>query len=170
MHLIYDGLTVESRRITMSAKLLKGAELATMFDNLIYAKKQVHEWGLDITIKKLFQLSESGALDFGGTEWHSARKDILRAMKRTQGEKYGWWDLGEGTYLFEYNEKYVGQKNIAVFVQPHERLRALGASHSSFYVFEDFNRLLVPMHVGRQGIRIKENARISSIVVFEDMF
>jgi hypothetical protein len=143
--------------------LLKGDEIVSSTYGLISAKKQQSAFSLDLTVNSISIVHRGGALDFGGSEYQEASVSLIEPEKKTPDEPYGWWNLGPGDYLIRYNEKIEIQGLIMIL--PHERLLAAGASHAQFAVQNLDQSIVVPIHVGAQGLRIKENARVSKAVV-----
>jgi hypothetical protein len=144
---------------------LKGAEIVASSEGLISAKKQQGEFSLDLTVKSISLIESGGSLDFGGSEYQEASSSLLEPEKKTPDESYGWWNLGGGDYLIRYNESIKIPSQGLIMILPHERLLAAGASHSPLVVDQLDQNVRVPIHVGRAGLKIKENARVSKAVV-----
>jgi len=91
-------------------------------------------------------------------------KHLRTSAKRNSDDDYEWWTLREGQYLVEYNESLTGEATVTL--QPPDRTAGAGrlppdaASSTSCLAF--------PLSVGGAGIRIKENARVSTIVDAEE--
>jgi hypothetical protein len=123
---------------------------------------------LDLTIKKIYSLDTQGALDFGGSEFLPSEMTLIEP-KMESDPKYGWWTLNKGDYLVEYNETISNADHFAIVV-PHERLLMTGCDHSPFLVkhtnFDSPNPLKSLLRVSTKGVRIKENARISTALTF----
>ncbi|MFX0171147.1 MAG: hypothetical protein ACFE9L_04445 [Candidatus Hodarchaeota archaeon] len=147
-------------------RLLKSNELKEPWNNLIYAPKQLGFASLDFTVKKIFKTSSFGSLDFGGSEYHRSEvKSINPELK--DDPKFGWWKLAKGHYIIEYNEQFHPENCVAV-VFPHQRLLMSGCFHSSFVIQSsaESNSIQGLLIVGSDGVRIKENARISTAITF----
>ncbi len=145
-------------------QLLKTNELEESWKNLIYPPKQLGNATLDLTVKKLFTFKNRGALDFGGSEYQPVTLEPLMP-KIEDDPKYGWWTLSKGRYIVEYNEN-LPRKNCLALVYPHQRLQMTGCFHAPFIIEPSrdsqlFQGLLI---VSEEGVRIKENALISTVV------
>jgi hypothetical protein len=71
-----------------------------------------------------------------------------------------WWTLDAGQYLLEYNES-VAVDDATLTVQTREELLRRGAFHPTIHV-ETLDT--VPLAVGGAGLKLKENARVSTVV------
>lgn len=146
-------------------KYLEGSAVAELLPDLISPKHQQHDFETDLTVAGMDQLVSPGSVDFGGSELTPADVTELQPKKRSEDDKYGWWDLKPGSYRLRYNEKpQLGETHIA-FVQPHERLIAAGATHPTFYFRGPREQMETLLTVGSAGLRVKENARVSKLLV-----
>ncbi len=144
---------------------LTGTEVADLLSGIISAKHQCHAYETDLTVAAVAAQVAGGAVDFGGSEMKEAETREITPVKSDTSELYGWWDLDEGWYRITYNEvPRPGDDHIA-FVQPHERLLLAGATHPAFYFRGQRGSLRTMVIVGPQGIRIKQNARVSKLLV-----
>lgn len=149
-------------------KFMTGAELASVTQGLISAKKQHGRFSVDLTVSSIRRVLSGGSLDFGGSEFEEAGAVALDSQKRTTGEPYGWWNLAPGSYFVTYNEKLnPGEKGV-VIVFPHERLVAAGACHHALVVDQLDEAVHVLLQIEQEGLKIKENARVSKAVVIID--
>jgi hypothetical protein len=147
-------------------RLLKSHELDESWDNLIYAPKQLGTASLDLTVRKIFKIDSPGSLDFGGSEYRPSETQLINP-KIKDDPKYGWWTLTKGHYRIEYNETLPCENCLAI-VFPHQRLQLAGCSHSPFIIQTSAESKLIQgsLVVGYDGVRIKENARISTAITF----
>lgn len=147
-------------------RLLKSHELKESWDSLIYAPKQLGTASLDLTVKKIFRIDSPGSLDFGGSEYRPSGSQLI-TPKIEDDPEYGWWTLTEGHYKIEYNEALSHEACFAI-VFPHQRLHLTGCFHSSFIVQSsvESNPIQGSLVVENDGVRIKENARISTAITF----
>jgi hypothetical protein len=145
-------------------RTLSADETAESIDNVIHLDTQRAEDGVDLTVAAVYKLGGGGRLDFGGSEYEEAEQMELRAERKEREDDYGWWRLTPGEYIIEYNERYVGDGVARVF--PHARLLRAGASHSAFRPQSE-ESLKTLLQVGQGGIHIKENARVSTLVIEE---
>jgi deoxycytidine triphosphate deaminase len=80
-------------------------------------------------------------------------------------DKYGWWHLPAGEFMVGYNEELALPPGHMAILQPHERLVECGVSHAARFITEPSEKLSSLIHVGRAGVEIKLNARVSKLVV-----
>lgn len=146
----------------------KGADILEFISNLIYEKKQVEDYGIYLTIGKIFQFKDKGQVDFGGSEYKESELAEITPVKHKEEDKYGWWDLTGGEYLIEFNEELQKLLPAAelVILQPSERIMANGSFHTT-KVLEKKGKIKVTLYVGKNGIKIKENARVSKLIVLD---
>ena len=134
-------------------------ELADRVENLLHEGTQVHEGGINLTVAEVLTVEEPGRVDFGGGELEPAEVRPVQTTFRNEDDDYAWWHLEAGQYLVEYNESLAGGEPL--LVQTRDELRARGAFHPTLRT-ADLGR--VPLSVGAGGVRLKENARISTVV------
>jgi hypothetical protein len=145
--------------------ILEGSQAAQLLKNLVYAKKQVHSLSVDITVKSISSFSSGGSLDFGGSEFVPGESAIIEPKKLDPSDAYAWWSLGQGLYLVEYNEGLSLPSGHVAVIQPLERLIESGITHGIRFIAESDEKPMSIIHVGPGGARIKENARISKLIV-----
>lgn len=119
-------------------------------------------------MKKIYSFESRGTLDFGGSEFLPADRDLIEPIIEND-PKYGWWILDKGEYIVEYNE-ILSNSNYFAIVFPHERLQMTGCYHSPFLANpqNSDNRISLKslLSVSTDGVRIKENARISTALTY----
>lgn len=133
--------------------------LADRLTDLVHRDTQQHDAGVDLTVAAVHAISGPAQVDFGGGELTEAHTSKLEPNKRAPDDDYGWWHLGGGTYLVEYNESLSGA-GIA-HLQPRTALVERGATHPTVSV-SDLPR--IPLTVPPAGLHLKENARVSTLV------
>ena len=145
-----------------------GGDILEFISNIIHEKKQVEDYGVYLTIGKIFRFTDKAEIDFGGSEYKESKLAEITPVKRSREEKYGWWNLPHGEYLIEFNEELHKLLPAAkvVILQPSERITANGAFHTT-KVLEKKGKIKVTLYVGKNGINIKENARVSKLIVLE---
>lgn len=134
--------------------------LSARVDNLVYEPTQVTDHGVDLTVSAVYRVAKPGGLDFGGDELADADLEPVPTDPRAPDDEYEWWSLEGGQYVVQYNEFLTGDEPL--FLQPRNELLARGCSHSSLRVHTHLP--LMPLSVPDGGVRIKENARISTLV------
>jgi hypothetical protein len=134
-------------------------DIADRLDDIVHRDTQVHDAGVDLTVAAVHAVSGPAQVDFGGGELTAATTGPIDPVKRDPDDDYGWWRLGGGTYLVEYNESLSGDDPVQL--QPRVELVERGISHPTLHV-ADLPR--VPITVPAAGIHLKENARVSTLV------
>ena len=146
-----------------------GENLAKLVKNLVYEKGQTHSRSLDLTVRSISRIATTGNIDFGGGEYAPGERITLEPKKMDPSAEYGWWHLPAGDFLVEYNEELSEElfalANSLAILQPHERLLECGATHAARFITEPEERLFSLIHVCQADIRIKENARVSKLIV-----
>ena len=74
----------------------------------------------------------------------------------------------EGEYLIEFNEKIkesIPQEDV-IILQPALRLIRNGAYHPTIIIGEP-GSITTILYVGKRGLSIKENARISKLIIIK---
>ncbi|MFC7072548.1 dCTP deaminase [Halovenus rubra] len=135
------------------------SEFTELVDGIIHEPTQTAGHGLDLTVANIYVVETPGRVDFGGGELEDASVSPHEREKRNPDDDYEWWNLDAGTYLIEYNESLVGGTRVTV--QPREAVLERGVSHPTIRV-SSLPR--VPLTVGGAGLKIKENARLSTVV------
>lgn len=148
-------------------ELLKGNMLESFLSESIYPPKQQGEYSFDLTIKTIYQMTQGGALDFGGSEYEEAVSSELKPVKADPEDKYGWWELrkDEGPYIVTFNERLQKAGHAATFVFPDQRLLRSGGGFSP-QIVED-GEITVLVVVNTPTLRIKENARVGKLVAIK---
>jgi hypothetical protein len=133
-------------------------DVAAAVDGLLHAETQVHEDGVDLTVGQVYVVDDPGRVDFGGGELAPATTTAHETRRRNPEDDYEWWHLAAGQYLIEYNESLSGGE--AFLLQTREAALERGASHPT-RVVASLPRM--PLSVGGGGLRLKENARVSTL-------
>lgn len=134
-------------------------DLTEYVDGIVHEPTQTEGAGLDLTVAAVHRVDTPGRIDFGGGELESAELAPVETEKRNPDDEYGWWNLDEGQYLLAYNESLTVEHS-TFLLKPRIELVERGAFHPTLRV----GKLpQVPLAVGGGGIRIKENARVSTL-------
>jgi len=134
-------------------------ELATRVEGIVHEETQRTDAGLDLTVAEIYEIAAPGRVDFGGGELEAADLDPHERAWRDESDDYQWWHLDAGQYLLEYNESLSGEGRIPL--QIRDAVRERGAGHPTLHVAE---LPRVPLSVGGAGLKIKENARVSTLL------
>lgn len=152
--------------------LLPPDEIRARLEGLVHFDTQASApSGLDLTAAALFALTEPGQLDFGGSEAKTAERQRLDPQRANPDDDYGWWKLEAGPYVVRYNESIELKGKQIALLAPHERLLAAGAHHPTVALRapqETSDPIEVLLAVNGPGLRIKENARVSTLLLFDD--
>ncbi len=145
--------------------LLEAGEIVEHLTNIVHKDTQERQLSVDLTIKKVFKYSRSGSLDFGGSEFEPAVKEMIKPVKQAPGDDYGWWTLKEGIYRAEFNESLENIGDIGIAISPHEHLAEAGLiGNTRLYTTEHkLEELSMNFKVPMAGCKIKENARFATL-------
>ncbi len=131
--------------------------------DIVHEPSQRTDAGFDLTVSDVYEIVGPGRVDFGGGELEPAETVPHKSEKRNPEDDYEWWTLSAGQYLLEYNESLTGEATVTL--QPRTELLERGVSHPTLHV-SSLPR--VPLSVGGAGIKIKANARVSTVVDADD--
>jgi deoxycytidine triphosphate deaminase len=134
-------------------------DLTAVVEGLLHEETQVTENGLDLTVAEVYVVDQPGRIDFGGGELESATMTAHDKELRNPDDDYQWWNLAAGQYLIEYNEQL--ETDSPFVLQPRRETLERGASHPTLFV-EQLPR--VPLSVSEGGLKLKENARMSTLL------
>lgn len=139
------------------------SDIASRVEGFVHEDTQVHGGGVDMTVAAVHAVTEPGAVDFSGDKLAAGETVALDPEKRDPDDEYGWWVLGHGTHLLEFNETLAPREGERLVVQTRDELLARGAYHPTLHARE---LDLVPLTAG-EGVHLKENARVSTVVGVE---
>ena len=128
-------------------------------ENVVHKETQSTEEGFDLTVSNIYIVETAGRVDFGGGELEEATLSPVETEKRNPDDDYGWWNLDAGTYVVEHNESLNAEEPVTV--RTRTAVLERGAYHPTVRVAD---LPLLPLTVGGDGLRVKENARISTVV------
>lgn len=134
-------------------------DLTAVVEGLLHEETQMTENGLDLTVAEVYVVDQPGRIDFGGDELESASMTAHDKELRNPDDEYQWWNLAAGQYLIEYNEQL--ETDSPLVLQPRRETLERGASHPTLSV-EQLPR--VPLSVSEGGLKLKENARTSTLL------
>lgn len=138
---------------------MTASDILDRLDGIVHEDTQVHDFGVDLTASTIYEVDGPGRVDFGGGELQAARIDPVETSLRDPDDDYGWWTLDGGTYLLEHNERLAPGKPL--HLQTRRELRGRGAYHPTVVTTQLEQ---IPLTVADGGIRIKENARVSTLL------
>ena len=146
-------------------RYLDGDAVAAQLAGIVHKDTQQHDYEVDLTVAEIFLVTGPGALDFGGSELQAAPREAIQPEKADPGDKYGWWKLAPGSYIVRFNERITQGDDHIAFIQPHERLLLAGGQHPAFHFRGQRDQLETLLIVGEGGLNIKENARLSKLLI-----
>lgn len=141
--------------------------LAQQLDGLVHLDTQRAPNGIDLTVDLVYRTTGHGQLDFGGSEFQAAPREPLTPVLDDPDDDYAWWTLEQGAYVVQYNETLTLDDGEQAVVTPLERTLHAGAHHGTFVLDDGRDPLETLLVVSRMGCRLKENCRVSRLVVFE---
>jgi deoxycytidine triphosphate deaminase len=140
-------------------------DLTAFVDGIVHEPTQTEGHGVDLTVTEVYEVTGPGRVDFGGGELEPADLDPHDRQYRNEDDDYEWWHLDAGQYLLAYNESLALPDDSVATVQSCDAVRARGAFHPTLRV-ESLDH--VPLSVGGAGLRLKENARVSTLTDVEE--
>ncbi|QCC51931.1 dCTP deaminase/dUTPase family protein [Halapricum salinum] len=135
-------------------------DLTQFVDGIVHEPTQIEGRGLDLTVAEIYEIDAPGRVDFGGGELEPADLEPHDRTLRNPEDDYEWWHLDAGQYLLGYNESLALPEDMIATIQVREAVRDRGGSHPTLSLAELGH---VPLSVGGAGLRIKENARVSTL-------
>ncbi len=146
--------------------LLRGSQAQSFVESLIHAKTQIQGHRIVLTVGQIARLSGSAAFDFGGGEFSDCAKELLQPHK-PDPDDYGWWTLDPGTYLIEFNEGLELPSGHMAVLQPWGQTAANGLAHPTRVLSGRHRTISVPVTARDVEIHVKENARLSELLVMQ---
>ncbi|WP_440998926.1 hypothetical protein [Fodinibius sp. SL11] len=141
---------------------LKSGELQNHINSIIHKETQQHETHFDLTVSTVHKYAKAGSLDFGGSEFKPAEKELIKPQKN-QGDDYGWWNLPQGHYQATMNETIKEVEDTIAFIGLHSHAREAGiiSNASMLSNQQDENAITLNFFAPDPGCNIKENARFA---------
>jgi deoxycytidine triphosphate deaminase len=139
-------------------------DLTAFVDDIVHEPTQTEGRGVDLTVTEVSEVASPGRVDFGGGELEPAGLERHERQYRNEDDDYEWWSLDAGQYLVAYNESLALPEDVVATVQTRDAVRARGAFHPTLRV-QTLDH--VPLSVGGAGLRLKENARVSTLTGIE---
>ena len=141
-----------------------GMNLDAFVDGIVHEPTQTEGRGVDLTVTEVYEIAADGRVDFGGGELEAASLTPHERTLRNEDDDYEWWHLDAGQYLLEYNESLSLPGDTVATVQTRDAVLARGAFHPTLSL-QELDR--VPLSVGGAGLKLKENARVSTLIGVE---
>ena len=133
--------------------------LQQIVTGIIHEGKQTPDSGdvVLVTAKRIGTISHNGTLDFGGSEYTEGPVEWIEPKKKDEGDDYGWWMLDED------NESLQPTSDTRCYLQIWDAAARNGLSQPFQVITDRRAPLHATVRVGKAGIGIKENARISVV-------
>lgn len=148
--------------------MLAADALAQQLNGLVHLDTQRAPNGVDLTVDMVYRTTGHGQLDFGGGEFEAVPREPLTPVLDDPEDDYRWWTLEEGAYVVRYNESLALKAGQQARISPLERTLHAGTHHGTFVLDEGRDPLETLLVVTRMGCRLKENCRLSRLVVLDD--
>ena len=147
-------------------ELISGKEAAERVKGILNAKFQVDGYSVHLTVANIYSLDPLGKVDFSGSDYVPAGKVAIATERRHPEDKYGWWELGRGSYIVEFNETLELSGDELGLLETLERLRRAGGSHATMSLRGRVAPVEALLEVSALRIEIKQNARLSRLRLF----
>ena len=147
-------------------RVLTGEEVLAVLTGLIHPPTQVGPASVTLTVRAVERVVGPGSIDFGGSEHRPVECEPVEAVKADPQEPYGWWDLGRGRYRLAYNEEGTIPEGHAGLITPWPGAVSSGLIQPTVLVPPGTRLPSLVVAVGAHGIKIKENARVSDLLLF----
>ncbi len=147
----------EIQKLISEKKLIEGC---------IDLETQTTPNGFDLTAGKIYEFDTPGAIDFSNKERVVPEGKELSAQKVKPEDKFGWWNLKQGTYKVRTNETVNLPNDLVAQAFTRTTLLRMGAFTQHGVWDAGFHgRGEFVLIVGNPcGIKIKQNARIAQLV------
>lgn len=160
-------------------RILDADEASGLVEGIVHLDTQRATGGIDLTVAGVARVAGGGRLDFGSSEFETADRDPVAPELAGPDDDYGWWTLESGSYLVRYNEALALPAGRVGLITPLPRLLRAGASHPALVVTAEERGAAgeesgpgtapeVLLTVGGGGCDLKENCRISRLLVFAE--
>jgi dUTP pyrophosphatase len=137
-------------------------EEKNLVESYIDKDKQLTPNGFDLTAGKIFEFRGQGALDFSNKERVIPEGKELLPQKINPQDKFGWWDLNQGSYKVRTNELVNLPNNLIALAFSRTSLLRAGAltQHGVWDAgFRGRGEFILTVQ-NPQGLKIKQNARV----------
>lgn len=129
---------------------------------------QLSDNGFYVTVGEVFKLEEKGEIDFSDSERKIPSGEKISPKKESPEDDYGWWNLSCGVYKIKTNEKINLPEKITGKIFSRKCFSKMGASISPIVLNAGFKgQIEVLLVVPKQGIKIKQNARVAHLILEE---
>lgn len=150
-------------------EILDSGNWSSLIDGLIHKETQLNGERIDLTVSEVYRLTGIGSLDFGGSEFTPVGTEIIEPEKENPADDYGWWDLKIDTYKAILNESIKISEGHIALIQPHIHAEQAGLGCNTRFLLpgDPHDPFEFHFHVPVAGCRIKQNARIASLLMIK---
>jgi deoxycytidine triphosphate deaminase len=127
---------------------------------------QVKNDRIVLTVLEVVQIMGEGRIDSDESNAEEARR-VKRPSRKSSRDSVGNWDLTQGAYWVTYNETVQIPDGNSLILQPHEALMKNGLWHPTLVVQDWAEVSGVLLVVTARGVRIMENAPLSTGFIVE---
>ena len=147
----------------------KGSDnILDYLQEVVHLDTQQHDNHIDLTVSEIYELTEAGSLDFGGSEFQPAEQRLIDPQKKNQDDDYGWWHLRAGQYQAKLNEYLTDLNGAVALLTLHKHAREAGIlGNTSILSGNADETLTINFEVPKAGCNIKENARIATLYLLD---
>jgi len=125
----------------------------------IDAAQQLQPASVDLTVEKVFELAEAGALDFDNSQ------RIIPKTKEIPFDDEGWVKLAPGNYKIRFNEAVKLPAGIAALTVSRSSLARCGCLvHVGWWDPGYEGRGEACLIVGGKGLRLRRNAKVAQMI------
>ena len=125
--------------------------------------------GFDITVEKVFKITQKGSLDFSNKERVLPETEECTLKKNKPRDRFGWWELAAGVYKIRCNEYCSFPNDLIALAFPRSSLLRMGVfTHSAVWDagFKGKSEFILSVQ-NPYGLRLKQNARVAQLVFFK---
>ncbi|EGQ43362.1 MAG: deoxycytidine deaminase [Candidatus Nanosalina sp. J07AB43] len=128
--------------------------------------RQLQPSGFDVTVDKIKRFESRGSLDFSNSERRISEASDVVTEKRSEEDKYGWWNLDQGAYKIVMNERVDIPNDLVAFGYPRSSLLRMGCTIENAVWDPGFTGVgsFLLLVENPDGVDIKQNARVNQLV------
>lgn len=155
--------------MVLNKQQLREAVEDGLVEDFIDLETQLTPNGFDLTVAEIHRFKGKGKLDFSNSEREIPETEKIEPEKKNEEDSYGWWNLEPGAYKVVMNESVDIPNNLIGIAKPRSSLLRMGATTENAFWdagYKGGGAFMLTVE-NKQGIEIKENARINHITFIE---
>lgn len=139
---------------------------SSLIEGCINLEKQLTPNGFDLTVNKIFEFGDFGALDFSNKERIVPKEEEISPQKTNTEDKFGWWNLKKGAYKIITNEICNFPKDLIGIAFPRSSLLRMGAFTQTGVWDAGFRGKseFILIVENPKGLKLKQNARLVQLI------